>query len=267
VSRTSAFQCPVGPPCPLIFNSLSSGSPYLVTGTAYDRTADTYSCRDNGVYLFTWSVGVAANTRASVSLQRARSGIVTGVWTLDRLATNYDGVDTISKTVLVNCLVGDTINLILNAGSVFSSQHMLTSFSGFMYLAEQGRNIAWGVYANEDYDVTSNTRLVLQDIEVNEGGAFNTATNEVIVPLDGTYFVYVSAGVQQGRYVTLNVRKGLEQQFSVVHSQFTQNNADHVGNGMILTLKTNDRLHVDIMQGSYVRAGQKATSFIGLYLY
>ena len=102
----------------------------FLDGKSYDPTIHRFTAPSNGVYFFSFSVGLDAGKTAEFVLYKnfqPFAGII-------RRSTTHNGTDTIGRSIMMELEQGDIIYLVNEAGQTARSSAMKeTSFSGFKY--------------------------------------------------------------------------------------------------------------------------------------
>ena len=90
----------------------------------------TFTAPSDGIYYFSISVGLTAWSTANFTLYKNDEPLAN----ILRLATNHNGSDTISRSIMVSLQREDTVHVVNQENRVaWSSPDLETSFSGFLY--------------------------------------------------------------------------------------------------------------------------------------
>ena len=89
-----------------------------------------FTAPSDGIYYFSISVGLSAGNTANFTLYKNDEPLANII----RLATNHNGSDTISRSIMILLQREDTIHVVNQKNRVaWSSPDLETSFSGFLY--------------------------------------------------------------------------------------------------------------------------------------
>ena len=104
-------------------------------GLGYDTASHRFIAPSDGIYYFSFSVGLISGETADFILYKNTDPVVN----LYRAATTHNGFDTMSRSILLPLEEDDEIYLVNSNGKVaWSSQLYETSFSGFKYEPKNG---------------------------------------------------------------------------------------------------------------------------------
>ena len=107
-------------------------------GLHYDRFNHRYTAPSSGIYYFSFSVGLNAYSSAGFTLYKNSLPYVNIV----RRSRSHNGIDTISRAVMMRLNQGDQIYMVNEAGQTARSSPMMeTSFSGFKYQPTHGNMV------------------------------------------------------------------------------------------------------------------------------
>ena len=97
---------------------------------------------------------------------------------------------------------------------------------------------------------------------------YNSGTNTVTIPVDGFYYVYISAGVQRQQQMRMSVQKNNAILFNIYHLAYSDGE-ESLNHGMVVSLRQGDVLKVvgDVNSYFYNTKVGYQTSFIGMLLY
>ena len=106
-------------------------STYLYNaGRHYNPLNHTYTAPSDGIYYFSFSVGLNAHSEAESVMYKNNKAYVNII----RNSTTHTGTDTIGRSVLMRLHRGDRVFMVNEAGRTARSSPMMeTSFSGFKY--------------------------------------------------------------------------------------------------------------------------------------
>ena len=99
-------------------------------GRHYNPLNHTYTAPSDGIYYFSFSVGLKAHREAEFVLYKNNKAYVNII----RRSTTHNGTDTIGRSVMMRLNRGDQVFTVNEAGRTARSSAMMeTSFSGFKY--------------------------------------------------------------------------------------------------------------------------------------
>ena len=99
-------------------------------GRHYNPLNHTYTAPSDGIYYFSFSVGLNAHSEAEFVLYKNNKAYVNII----RRSTKHDGTDTIGRAVMMRLHRGEQVFMVNEAGGTARSSSMMeTSFSGFKY--------------------------------------------------------------------------------------------------------------------------------------
>ena len=153
-------------------------------GNAWNNATQLFTAPQSGIYYFSISVGVPANTKEwnAVSLQ--------GVYacSLEIYSMNHNGPDIISRGCLLQLTLGQSLSIAWDSSPVDIS-YSQTSFRGFLYSPVSGVQVAWSVH-NNGIITGSGTAMSFPIIRVNvPSSVWQVSSNKAFIPVSGTYYV------------------------------------------------------------------------------
>ena len=228
-------------------------------GESWDATTYKFSAPIDGVYIFSYNTASIANTPTSFNL--VKDGIVS--YNADSNYTGSAGVDSASRSVPVRLNRGQRVWVTGNGMMSYGNRYKLSSFKGFFYSPVQGTQVVWSVHTTNAHLQGSNP-VVFPIIESNQGNAWVSSSNKVVIKVAGTYYVNIVGTQQPMAGISLHVLLNgnleaiiLFKSWQAYNGFVTREMAD------ILQLKVNDELHVNANGGEY----QGYISFCGFLLH
>ena len=107
-------------------------------GRHYNPLNHTYTAPSDGIYYFSFSVGLNAHSEAEFVLYKNNKAYVNII----RRSTKHNGKDTIGRSVMMRLNRGDMVFMVNEAGQTARSSLMMeTSFSGFKYQPKHGNMV------------------------------------------------------------------------------------------------------------------------------
>ena len=253
VYQNSTIITPTSPK-PVPFNVVTVNE-----GGCWDETIYKFRAPIHGIYIFSYSTASIANTATSFSL--IKDGIV--LYNSDSNQTSSAGVNSVSRSVPVKVNRGQRVWVTGNGMLSYGNQYKLSSFKGFLYSPFQGIQVVWSVHTTAPYPQSANP-VVFPIIETNQGSAWLSSSNQVIIKVAGTYYVNIAATQKSFEGISLHVvLNGKTDAIQLFKYWQTDNGPVTREIADILQLKENDVLHVYIDSGGY----QGYTSFCGFLLY
>lgn len=230
----------------------------------------SYVCPRTGNYLFTMSIGVVGDQQTRLGLIGLNPSLE-----ISSLSSNRGGVTTLSRSALLFCSQGYSVNFKLISGAV--ADRNLTSFSAIPFQnSGQGQNHAWAVYKSYNSDTLNGYPLdpfYFNVVGVNPLSLYDTNNNIVRVIQSGYYYVQLTAGVQISSQLNMRVMVTSSSSSSnlfYLTSQANNNDGEEfLSHGLITRLNSGDTLKVvaDVPSFVYNTEQGHQTSFIGFYLY
>ena len=112
------------------------------TGLHYHPLTHIYTAPSDGVYYFSFSVGLIAHGPAEFGLYKNFEPFANIV----RKSTIHNGTDTLGRAVMMRLEQGDMIYMVNEAGQTARSSTMMeTSFSGFKYQPKHGHMVCLNI--------------------------------------------------------------------------------------------------------------------------
>jgi hypothetical protein len=228
------------------------------------------------------SASVGALAHASTGVQITNNAIPIG---LTRSSLLYDGVTTLSRTTILPCTAGSTIQLNLLYGTVVNSDgvnpYNLTTFTIIPYEpANTPTPVSWAAY--KWYISFSSPPSQISDpfyfsnITINQGNPI-TSTNpfQITIPVGGYYYIHMSSGAGLGnpqapsKTYMLSLMRGTQVLFAIEHLSSSLDASDVFGHGGIVLLNKGDNIRCVGAASSYFYSSLEnyETSFSGMLLY
>lgn len=243
------------------YGALPFMSPYVnpqVPESLYNAATKEYTCRPSAqAYFFSMSVGVAAQTTASVQL---KVGDLT--FEMLRMNTATTGTTTLARSVLAPCNFVPAL-MTLTSGAVIPGLNLI-SFTAFPYARNSSlTSISWAAYRSTNITiqdtVTYDRWLVQQGV--------TQSSNTISIPRNGYYYVYISTGIQTRSTVNLSILRNSNVLFGLRRQATDHNGEDTIGHGIVVVLNQGDILKVQSFSGGYSSATGLHASFFGFLLY
>lgn len=241
--------------------ALPFNSPYVnpqSPESLYNAATTEYTCKPLAqAYFFSMSVGVAAQTTATVQLKVGER-----TFEMVRTSTTTTGITTLARSVLVPCDYAQVL-MTLTGGSVVPGNNLI-SFTAFPYARSSSfTSVAWAGYRSSNLTmqdpVTYDMWLVQQGV--------SQSSNTIQIPSSGYYYVYISAGVQARSTVYLSLFRNSELLFGLRRQATDHNGEDTIGHGVVVLLNRTDVLKVQSSSGGYSTMSGLHASFFGMLLY
>jgi len=249
--------------------------------SVFNAQTATYTCKTTGNYFVSASVG--AMVHASTGVQITNNVIPIG---LTRSSLLYDGVTTLSRTTILPCTAGSTIQLNLLYGTVVNwdnkNAYNLTTFTIIPYEpANAPTPISWAAYkwyiSFSSPPSQISDPFMFSNITLNQGNPISSTNPFLItVPVSGYYYVHLSAGAGLGnpeaggyKTYTLSLKRGNEVLFAIEHLSSSLDASDVFGHGGIVQMTKGDVIRAVGAAESYYYSSlaNYETSFSGMLLY
>jgi len=278
----SRFVYAYGPSTPESVNQTLTPIPMVTViapanPSTFDAANALYTCGSTGPHFVSASVGVLPHMSTQVQITNAVVPVG-----LTRTSTLYNGVTTLSRNALLNCVQGQTIQFNLLSGTTVNSDGMfpynLTTFAVVPYEPVNGNQVAWSVYKwyisyNNQPGAANLDPFYFSNETLNVGGAYNYDTDTVTAPQAGYYYIYLSSGAGTGltgsNTFTLSLMKGTEVLFAIEHKSSAEGATDLFGHGQVVYLNAGDALHVVAVAPSYIYSSLSGyeVNWLGMLLY
>lgn len=232
--------------------------PHIQANGIFNAADNTYECRNNAIYYFTFSAGVPAGKDAMLMLDNLDK-----VYTAQRLHNRTNGLTTISRSILVPC--NSRVKLFLQSGYITSgTSRNLISFSAFPYISKYGSTAAWAAYRSTESREAD--PLSFDDWVINQG--IRLSDMAVYINLSGYYYVYVSIGTDPSNRSKVTLRRNGNVVFTIERRWISLIGIDVLGRGVVIQLNRDDRLTVVVESGTSIKSSTDGyqTSFFGFFL-
>ena len=233
------------------------------SSNSWDRYANEFIVPLSGIYLFTVNTCAVARGQHHVTLTINRRQVLVHSTYVGGLI--HDGVETVSRTTMVNLFFRDTVSISLNGGELYSDSSYQTSFMGFLYEPINNvRKVAWSVH--NDNNVRSNDPVEFHYVLVNEGSGWY-ANHRFITPESGVYYVSINVNARSNDQFNMFILHNAEPIVSITRGSDSTGNGNH-GRSKIIHLQQGDELRVAMPSNSYFSGSPfKETSFTGFRLF
>ena len=226
----------------------------------------------SGAYVISYSMAANLEENPFVYLY-VKPSLLVGLF-ISYSTGDRNGIESMSRTVLVDLVEGDQLSAVLSGGSygsVYSDIRYQTSMKGFLYKPYQTLPISWCVAWEEG----SNVEIVgpidpvsFNVIFINQGSEWDEALSRFIVPLSGVYFIQLTAGISISKPTNMELLiNGLP--IINVYRQFSTHSVNNTrSRAIILRLQQDDQLRIRLPSGYYLRTNPyRYTGFAGFRLY
>ena len=192
VTATTAAKC--NAPCRIFPDQIN-----INLGNVWRGNVGSFIAPQLGVYYFSVSFGLAPNADSYLAIQQVQGNVSHCMLAFSDVT--HASYDVISRGCLLSLQKNDEIKLFQLAGAKLDASYGETTFKGYLYSSVYGSPVAWSVCTN-DVIRGGGSQLPLQQIKVNVGGAWNKATNQLVAPVSGLYYMeIVSSGQADLRLV------------------------------------------------------------------
>ena len=214
-----------------------------------------------GTWIVTFMMGAPTSGDARVDLYAP--SLLTSLYFS---STNNGGPDTLSKTIILTMLQGNTIYTSLADTPVYSDIRYQTSLMGFFYNSNF-QSISWCV-ATELQIAGPADPVTFDVVFINEGNGWNSVTNQYTVPLAGVYCIQLAAGIVAADGTKMELLINGELAIDVYRTSISHNGIDTRSRSFIIPLQTNDVLKVRLPNGySLFSNANRITMFSGFRVY
>jgi hypothetical protein len=166
-------------------------------GNAWSTVNNTFRAPYDGNYFFSFAISAPAATNTQLTIDVMLSGTagpVSTAYVRDNIHNNYimaRGATTLQLSA------NAVVTYKSNAAGNYGSTDGLVNAQGFLYspLGGAAAAVAWGV-AYPTATLGPVTVVPFGTVNVNLQGVWNTTTNTVTIPVAGTYFIDLTAGLR-----------------------------------------------------------------------
>ncbi len=244
--------------------------------SGWDSSSGTYICPVNGIFVFSVSVLFNGRVAIHVELKGPQNAYV-----LRRSHTNHNSKDTLSRTVLMNCVEGRTVEVRVKSGTVIGNEQMSTSFMGFWYNPDilKANNHAWMVSRFSELDNSIQTISALNPtltfsqklISLNMMGLPMFGVQEIVCPDDGTYFVHITVESKANVPIDVYLRHRHNRK-EILYAGIKRSTAwqttgqDTLSRSMIVGCYRGDLMDVQVQLGSAIGKGADSDTVANAFL-
>ena len=161
----------------------------------FDLASSVFTAKTSGLYFFSISVGFPDNTNATYYISSPLAPYIERV-DVHRTSTQHNDVDTTSRDVVLALNAGETLQVSLEEGGVFSEPAgAQTSFLGFS-LHDTMRPVSAPAFSVSRIDGQSTSGVISYNSAItNRNLAVNLQTGVFTPQKDGIYFLSFSVGI------------------------------------------------------------------------
>lgn len=240
----------------------------------YDSSTGLFRPVLPGIYFLTMGIGVDS-TSSDIAVDYTLScsgtcgaGIVPSKIT--RSHYNYQGVDTLSRAVIVDLPEGAEVSL-SSANPFWSSSALQTSFTGFLYQPDSAQNrVAFYVTRNSDWeDSLAMDPVTFNGVHVNQGNGWGAeVSNYYTVPVSGYYLITMSAGALPQKRVDVRLYQNDDYIFDIYRQSLAHQGFDTLSRTGIFNFQAGDRLRLRAIGNTGLHSTVEGyeTSFGGMLL-
>ena len=259
----------VGNPSPISTNNFMTFSNIYSNSPQF--TNNRYTCNRNGPMFLFVSAGISANTGQTVVITQSRNGSARKSFYLSLLDTVHNGNDMVSRSVLIDCAVGDELLLDFPGGGtkhVFSDSSIRTTFGGFHYQPRYGNPVTWALYRTIDHTGVGTNHVIFSEVILNTNDMYSNG--ETVISVSGYYLIHFSTGSRAGDNVDaeiFNSHPTSSYSIARIYSQGSNHNSDIVlARTVIVYLQSGSRLTMRSTSSIFSFRQQLETSFMGMLL-
>ena len=238
------------------------------TDLPYDTASSSYTCPYDGSYFVSISVGIRSGQMAQVLLTADYEPIN---FELTRTSQATNGLTTLSRSVLVSCSTGTSLQVQLVNGEITSGDSAADNLASLTVIPYDpvGNSSAWALYRTCSWSATNASKVLIFDqIEILDAATYHANNGTLKVSKSGTYMVYLSAATVPNQPMNLVVRRNGVDIVGLVSSSTESDGTDMVEHGVIVELDAGDILSAVGANGSslFSDAGQQV-GFWGFLIY
>ena len=239
------------------------------TENGWNKTSNAYIVQVPGVYVISFSMAASLTALPFIGLHVKPSFLV-GLYVSDGRVRN--GIETASRTVLVDLIQGDELSAVLHQSITYSDIRYQTSMKGFLYKPYQTLPISWCVIWEESDNLANIVGpidpVVFNIIFTNQGSGWDQALNRFITPLSGTYYIQLTAGIYTAKPTKMELLVNGSPIVNV-YRQFTSHSwFENDSRAVILQLQQDDELRIRLPSGYYLHTNiNRYTAFSGFRIY
>ena len=172
-------------------------------GNAWDNATQSFIAPLTGIYYFSISIGVPANTKEWNAFTLSA---YTLACSLEHYSTYNNDLDLISRGCLLQLTSGQSLGITWENKPVDTS-YSETSFRGFLYSPTSGLQVAWSVHSGSSV-TGSGIAMSFPVVRVNvPSSVWQVSSNNVLIPASGIYYVEMVGQTNTGQIdmrLTLN---------------------------------------------------------------
>lgn len=235
-------------------------------GDVYDDVNDIFTCPETGIYYFSVTTGVEAGQVLTLQLY-----VGSNVFEIRRTADNHDDLDTLSRSVLVNCQENDEVYVMMESGSLYGDGDTnILSFMGFLYQSVEDNPVAFSAYRTTGLEYFNGESDPLEftgedgDTEINVGDAFDGQV--FTCPRSGIYYIYFSTGVNALEQVNFNLRLNGDDRVDLYRESTSHNGVDVMGRGIVIHLDEGAELDLVVAYSSVFADPSLQITFFGFLI-
>ena len=241
------------------------------TRNGWDRYSNVYIVQVGGVYVISLTLTALARDYPFVQL-RINSQPYAG---LHFGSNNTNGIETLSRTVLLNLSEGDNLAAMSNT-FITSDIHYQMGMKGFLYIPHQHVPISWFVALESKGDGVYYTGprdpLDFNFVSVNQGNGWNSTRNIFLTPVSGVYYIQLTSGISEAKPTKMELLVNGLPIINVYRQLASHNGLESRSRAVIWRLQQGDELRVRLSSGYYIYVASfynknRYTSFGGFYLY
>lgn len=233
---------------------------------AYDPVAGKFYAMRPGIYWAAISAGAPA-TNGAVRFQLYRGEDLIG--SVDRQSTSANGVDTLSRDIMVSMKQFQTLHMRSYLGNgLYSDTGHQTSLSLFRLSELMKTDIFFSVARQKNADGQTSQIIPFPEVLINEGKAFDVVNHYFKVPQDGIYFFSYSIGAVTATKADVMLRYNVNLVGALERNSTTHNGHDIMSRATMMRATKGTLIFVSLPQDAEVYSNLKDrhTSFSG-FLY
>ncbi|ELU01292.1 hypothetical protein CAPTEDRAFT_223943 [Capitella teleta] len=252
---------------------------FMDTGNNYNMSGREFVAPEAGVYYFFFGSGQEAGIDNRVALRSWENALPETEAELWVHSTSHNGLDMATRGTMLELNAGQSVWVTLMENSVYSDADInQIYFGGFLYKPRRGPSIAFAVHRTKSWQsVLLLDPVPFEEIEVNQGNAFDAGTNTVVIPTSGYYYIELSVGTLPFKPLDvemlvngepgnpINIGDPLA---SVIVRSSNHSHVASSGRSLVTHLQQNDVLRLRAMGSTGIFSDlDKQTTWMGFLLY
>ncbi|ELT93000.1 hypothetical protein CAPTEDRAFT_98879 [Capitella teleta] len=243
---------------------------YMDIGENYDETEMEFTAPETGVYYFFFGAGQETGTPNRVALRTWENSVEATVAELWVHSSSHNGVDMAARGTVVELDAGQQIWVTAMEDPLYSdTDHNQIFFGGFAYKPAHGPAVAFAAHRTSPWQGGPVLDPVpFQEIAVNVGDAFDAASNTVVIPTSGYYYIELSIGSMPFKAIDVEMLANGERIVHVNVASTSHSQVTTTGRSVVVHLNQSDVLRLSAGGVTGIFSDRdKQTTWMGFLLY